>query len=270
MKIKGIIFIVILALASCEVTEDQNLLIPSSNDLVEKLREVMSLPVGTPSGKLYKVVNYGGDSEIIYSTREIYYPSTGNASYHVIRDQNQDTVAFGLNYYQKEDQIETSFFFSYKNGKPVWQSTKEYVYVSGNLPDKIFATTATTERRLFAQFRYNSQHHLTQIEYPNGNGPVEVEAFGYDEQARISSEWKTVLGQEDHKIDYLVYRYNGKGLLEAKESGIRGILSSERQDAFQYFYNDQGKLVLQKEFDPYFDFQQKGSSEFFYHAAGSQ
>jgi hypothetical protein len=263
MKTKGILFFALLGLYSCEVTDSQDSL-PLT--LEEKLKEVMNMPRDFPSGKLSSVVVYGGDSEQVHATREIYYPAIGNISVHVIRDRNQDTVGIGLNYFRAE-LLETSHFFNYENGKPVWWSTKEYQYLSGNLVDKIFSTSATKERSLLAQYRYNSQNLLTQIEYPNEN-VAELAVYEYDSLGRISREWKTALGQEESKIDYLVYQYS-EGLLVAKESGIRGIISEDRQDAFQYFHDAQGRVIMQKEFDPYFGFQQKSRSEFFYHTSGS-
>lgn len=263
MKIKEVFFFAIIGLAGCEITESQDTL-PVT--LEEKLEEVMVMPMDIPSGKLSRVVVYGGDSEKVYGTREIYYPAIGNISLHVIRDQNQDTVGIGLNYFRGEV-LETSHFFNYENGKPVWWSTKEHEYLSGNRIDKIFHTSAVKERSLLAQYVYNSQNLLTQIEYPFVNG-VELQVYEYDSLGRISREWKSATGQEEYKIDYLVYRYS-EGLLVAKESGIRGIIGEDRQDAFQYFYDEQGRVIMQKEFDPYFGFQQKGRSEFFYHGVSS-
>jgi hypothetical protein len=178
--------------------------------------------------------------------------------------QVPETVAVGLNYFKAEDMVEISILFPYNNGPPVWYVTREYAYNTENLLETIYVTSEPIGRRLLAQYRYNSQKLLTQIEYPFDGG-AELKVFSYDDQGRISSEWRSAQGQEESKAEYLVYRYSDEGWLEAKESGIRGILSGERQDAFQYFYDGQGKLVLQKEFDPYFGFQQKTSSEFFYH-----
>lgn len=269
MKFRDLIFIVAIALVSCDITENQDSLIPASNDLLKALREVMSMPIGSPSGKLNKVVVYGGDSDIVFSTREIYYPIAGNITYHVIRDQNLDTSAVSINYFRAEDMVETTILFPYNNGTPTWQSTREYEYNSEDLLDKIFITSEPIGRRLLAQYVYNSQDQLIQIEYPYGNGLVELTGFDYDEQGRISSEWISAKGQEESKIGYLVYRYNDMGLLEAKESDIIGLSSGERQDAFRYYYDGQGRLALQMEFDPNFGFQQKGSSEFFYNSSNN-
>lgn len=263
MKTKGILFFALLGLLSCEVIESQDSL-PLT--LEEELKKLMAMPFILPEGKLRNVVVYGGDSEKIHTTREIYYPSIGNTTLHVIRDQYQDTVGIGLNYFSGEV-LGTSHFFNYENGKPVWWSTKEYQYISGNFVDKIFSTTANMERNLLAQYHYNSQKQLTHIEYPYLNG-AELAVFEYDEFGKTSKEWKSAKGQEEFKVDYLVYRYS-EGLLVAKESGIRGIIGDDRQDAFQYFHDEQGRVISQKEFDPYFGFQQKSWSELFYHEGSS-
>jgi len=263
MKIKQLIFFLVIGFASCETTEIQDPLPPTLED---KLAELMKMPMNIPSGKLSRVVEYGGDSEKVYATMEIYYPAIGNISIHVSRDQYQDTVGISLNYL-KEEQEEISHFFPFQEGKAVWHSTREDQRNSENLIDKIFFTTTTKERTLIAQYHYNSQNQLTHIEYPNETAAA-LEVFEYDESGRISKEWKTAIGQEEFKIDYLVYRYS-EGLLVAKESGIRGIIGEDRQDAYQYFYDAQGRLIMQKEFDPYFGFQQKGRSEFFYNGVST-
>jgi hypothetical protein len=259
MKTKVILFFAIFGFVGCEVIESENSL-PIS--LEEELSQVLALPTNQPEGKLSRVIVYGGNSEQVDISREIRYPALGNITLEILKDKNQDTVGIGLNYFSGTN-LETSHFFNYENGKPVWWSTKEYEYLSGNRIDKIFHTSAVKERSLLAQYRYNSQNLLSQIEYPFVNG-VELMVYEYDSLGRISREWKSGAGQEDFKMDYLVYRYNTKSLLEAKESGIRGIISENRQDAFQYFYNEKGRIIKQKEFDPYFGFQQKSWAEFFY------
>lgn len=263
MRMKTLLFFAILGLVSCEITENPDSLPPTLED---KLAEVMKMPMGIPSGKLSRVVEYGGDSDKIYGTREIYYPAIGNISLHVSRNQYQDTVGISLNYL-KGEQEEISHFFPFQEGKAVWHSTRENLLNFENLIDKIFFTTAAKERTFFAQYHYNSQNQLTHIEYPNETAAA-LEVFEYDESGRISREWKTAIGQEEYKIDYLVYRYK-EGLLVAKESGIRGIIGEDRQDAFQYFYDEQGRLIMLKEFDPYFGFQQKGRLEYFYDGVSS-
>lgn len=88
--------------------------------------------------------------------------------------------------------------------------------------------------------------------------------FDHDSFGKIHSEWKTAVGQEEFKTDYLVYRYQD-GRLAAKESGIIGSNSGNRKDAIQYFYDSDGRLVKNIEFDPQFGFQQKSRTEYFYH-----
>jgi hypothetical protein len=244
---------------SCEIADNQDLLLPT---LEEKLKEVMNMPRDFSPGNLKSIVVYGGDSEKIQNTREIYYPFVGNISFHVLRNQDQDTVSVSLNYFEGEI-LKISHLFNYEIGKFVWWSTREYEYISENRIDNIFQTTENMEKRLLAQYVYNSENLLSQIVYG-----TELAVFEYDSVGRISREWKTSLDQKDSKIDYLVYRYVN-GLLVGKESGIRGIISEDRKDAFQYFHDAQERIIMQKEFDPYFGFQQKSWSEFFYHTSRS-
>jgi hypothetical protein len=54
------------------------------------------------------------------------------------------------------------------------------------------------------------------------------------------------------------------------ESGIRGTITEDRQDAYQFFYDENRLLTKQKEFDPYFGFQEKSWSEYFYHPSAEK
>ncbi|MDI1321912.1 MAG: hypothetical protein PSV36_04135 [Algoriphagus sp.] len=263
MTVKNLFFFSILGLVSCEIAESPDSLPPTLED---KLAEVMKMPMDSPSGKLRRVVVYGFDSDQIFSTREIYYPAIGNISLHILRDKNQDTLAIGLNYYSGEN-VEISYSFDFQEGKAVWQSTKEYQFNSENLVDKIFHNSSNSERKLLAQYVYNSQNLLTQIEYPFVNG-VELQVYEYDSLGRITSEWNSVQGQEESKYDFLVYRYS-EGLLVAKESGFRGVFKEDPLDLFQYFYDEQGKVIKQKEFALNFGYQQVAWSELFYHGVNS-
>lgn len=263
MKTKGIFFFLTIGLLSCEVIDTQNVL---SSSMEDELKEVLAMPREFPLGKLKQVKVFAGDSENIFETRETYYPATSDIVINVLRNHNQDTVALSLNYFNG-GRLETSHLFQYNQGKALWQSTREFQSNSENLIDKIFTTTSNSERRLFAQYYYNAENQLTHIEYPNEKGG-ELVVFEYDDLGKISKEWKSAIGQEDFKIDYLTYRYSND-LLVAKESGIRGSISEERQDVFQYFYDEQGRVVMQKEFDPYFGFQQKARSNFYYHEVGN-
>ncbi|MCL6259689.1 hypothetical protein M3O96_11345 [Aquiflexum sp. TKW24L] len=260
MKNLPIVFLLLIFLQACNFSEDADL---TSLSLESELRQIMSLQLDYPSDKLSHVLVYVGDSKTIFSTREIYYPNPGNITYHVIRNQNQDTLSIGLNYFSVDERVKSSLNFTFINHKPIWQSTREYSYNSQNLVEEIFYTSSTEIKRVLAKYYYDTQNKLTQIEYPFATGS-ELEIFEYDSQGRISHHWKTAKGQEESKIEMLFYRYNGN-LLEAKEAGNIGSITGDRQDAFQYFYDDKGKLSMQNEFDRHFGFQQKGRSEFFYH-----
>lgn len=258
MKLKVILFFAVYSLFSCEGIESEN---SFELTLEDELNHMMGLPIIQPEGKLSKVNVYVGSSKQIDISKEILYPAVGNVTLEILKDKTQDTVGIGLKYFSGNS-LETSHYFNYENGKPVWWSTKDYKYLSGNRIDKIFNTNESKGRNLLARYRYNSQNLLSQIEYPFENG-VELMVYEYDSQERVIKEWKSNERQEDFKIDYLVYRYN-ENLVEAKESGVRGIQTEDRQDAFRYFYDENGRVIKQMEFDPYFGFQQKSWTEFFY------
>lgn len=223
--------------------------------LLDEVVSFKSMPISSTTGKLKKVKNS-------ISTRDLYYPVDESFQYSVITDSNQDTAMITLVYLSGE-KILSSHSISYQDGAAYRWATFEYLYNSENLLNEIYTSNSTKERALLGKYHYDSQSLLVEIAYPYENGE-ELQVYEYNESGRISSEWKSARGQEDNKIDYLVYRYDN-GLLVAKESGIRGTISDQREDAFKYFYNSQGKLILTIEFDPYFGFQQKDKSEYFYY-----
>lgn len=256
----SVLLLLTFILVSCaSIPEELELSALVAEDKLERLLEevdnFMSMPVSSPNGKLKTVKNY-------ISTSDFYYLINDSFQYNVITDTNQDTVMITLLYLSGE-QVLTKHSLSYQNGEAYRWSTFEYIYNSKGQLDEIYSSNSNMQRALLGKYKYDSKNLLVEIEYPYENG-AELHMYEYDESNRIVSEWKSVRGQENNKIDYLVFRYDD-GLLVAKESGVRGIISDERQDAFQYFYDPQGKLIFSKEFDPYFGFQEKENLEYFYY-----
>jgi len=258
MKANRLFLVYLAFFASCESVEETD---PLKLSLEAELQELFELPRLEPVGELSKVVVYGGDSDEIFSTRDILYPSIGNVSIHVIKDKFEDTSSVGLNFFLNGE-IKTSHSFDYVNHEPKWQSTREYEYDSDGRLVKQFVTTANQSQYLLANYMYDLQDRLLTIEFPSGGG--ELQMFTYDEFNRVLSEWQTVKGQEDAKINFLHYRYEND-VLKAKESGEKGREVGPRQDRFRYFYDQSGKLSAQEEFDPYFGFQRKSRSVMFYY-----
>ena len=259
MKNSVILFIGLI-LGACSVSEDPDLEPSTDNEsrlqeLLVEADRIMSLPTSSPDGRLKMVKNS-------ISTSDIYYPTDESFSYSVLKDANLDTVGITLSYFNDE-QVQTRHSISFENGAAYKWSTFEYVYTPESLLDEIYSSNSNMQRRLLGKYHYDSQNLLIKIEYPYENG-AELLIYENDEFNRIANEWKTVKGQDNHILDYLVYRYDGE-LLVAKESGTNGSNSDEREDAFQYFYDSQGKLIMAKEFDPYFGFQQKEKLEYFYY-----
>jgi YD repeat-containing protein len=82
--------------------------------------------------------------------------------------------------------------------------------------------------------------------FTQDDNPYRIE-YIYGEDNRIIIE--IFLDSSDTSVTYY-YRYNEKGQLEAKE--IEDIAG--QGDAFQYFYDEAGRLVEEKEFVPSYGF----------------
>lgn len=260
MKIKLLLILSLILTACASIPEDQDPQIDQSPEeilqsLINEAERVLSLPTNSSNGKLKMVKNS-------ISTRHIYYPTNEDLFYSVQMDEKLDTAMIIVTYLN-DNQVQIVNSLSYENGKAYRWSSFEYIYNSEDRLDEIYSSNSTKPKALLAKYHYDSKNHLVEIEYPYESG-AELLVYKYDEFNRIANEWKSARGQENHQIDFLVYRYNN-GLLVAKESGIRGTITDDRQDAFQYFYDPQGKLVQSKEYDPYFGFQKKETVEYFYY-----
>ncbi|WBL43014.1 hypothetical protein PBT90_20005 [Algoriphagus halophytocola] len=260
MKNSSFFLVLVIIFLGCNITEEGESV---PNDLEIELQELLKKPTSSPEGELFKVLTYGGDSDMIFSTRERIYPVVGDIIVDIIKEQNEDTTGIGVNYFEN-GKIQFSHFFDFLNHQAIWQSTREYMYDSKGLLKELFIETASQPHRLLANYRYDSLDRLVMIEYPIENG-AELQVYTYDESNRITSEWKSVVGQEDYKIDFLVYEYSSSNLLTAKKSGERGNLEGNFKDAFRYFYDQSKKLSSEEEFDPYFGFQQVRRTEYYYY-----
>lgn len=270
MIIKLLVFAFLLVLsAGCNVNVIEEV-DPTEETLEGQLQEVMKMPLSEPEGALARVVVYGGDSDKIHATTDIYYPITSDVSYRVLKDKYGDSVAISLNYCHKyhKGKIEAAHLFNFDNSpRPEWQSTNEYAYNEDGKLMGLYYSGVNRPRYLLADYIYDPQGRLTQVEYAaDSSGGVELLVYTYDEQNRVKSEWKTEKGYEEmNKIDYMEYKYDEDGVLVAKVTGERGGEFGTRQDRFRYFYNQKGKDSVTYEFDPYFGHQQVYRTEFFYH-----
>lgn len=259
MKISSLFLVLVIALLGCETIEETETL-PKTLEM--ELLELLEGPTIEPIGNHYKSITYSGSSDQILLTRNIIYPAIGDVTVHIGMNVSGDTVWIGLNRL-KNGVVQSSQSFDYWDHKAVLATTTELVYDTNGLLQEIYSISDQIEKKLEASYKYDSSNKLMRIDY-YGNYQSESKIFTHDDNGRIASEWRAEASQENIKFDFLVYEYSDD-LLIAKKSGERGRLEGDFQDAFQYFYDDLGRLIVQKEYDPYFDFQQKSRTELFYY-----
>ncbi|WP_194774491.1 hypothetical protein [Pararhodonellum marinum] len=264
LQIKILIFCLAIFTIGCSLDNESDQNIDSDQFSVfiqNELMEVLALPTHTPIGKLHMAITYGGSSDMMVSSREIFYPINGLSTYHIFRNGTGDTTGLALNLLE-DDEIISSSYFAFREGKVDWEFTREMEYNSDGLIDRMYTSNYSRNRELVSIYHYDSQNRLLEIEYPYEQG-AELLVYAYDEEGKVISEWKTARGQEDYKLEYFIYRYDND-LLEAKETGHGGVFSEERKDALRYFYDPSDRLILEKRFDPNFGFQQIGRVEYTY------
>lgn len=70
-------------------------------------------------------------------------------------------------------------------------------------------------------------------------------------RAELSAKGAMSRLKKSFEPGYMFYRYEGE-LLVAKQASKDRKREGARQDQFRYVYDEQGRLVAQFEFDPYF------------------
>lgn len=222
----------------------------------------MQMPLVTDTGKVVRTISYCCEPQRPFAIVDSYYPVGGDVSYLVQKSPDGDTLQISLQYYEK-NKLQFSHSFRYRSGMlPELMSTNEYIYDSrGNLVEW-YSIPSEGSRSLVATYRYDANGRLTSIESSAGNGLEELR-YAYDDEGRIVREWTFIKTDEEFELGYMFYRYEGE-LLVAKEASKDGKFEGPRQDQFRYVYDEQGRLIAQFEFDPYFFFEQKNYAEFFY------
>ncbi|MFD2037337.1 hypothetical protein ACFSKL_21240 [Belliella marina] len=244
MKLIKIFPLLFLATFSgCEINSDLDL--ENAALILSDVREILKGELHTPDGKLKSIDSYQFESENHVGRQDWYYDETGKVVMTLGISEN-DTSGVSIYIYNGSGLLVQRKSFQKINGDFEYDASIFLEY-DGN--GKLISEL-NSDKKLIRNHSYNENGLLVLTQYGE-NQNMEKEIYEYDEFDRVLKY--TYIGGEDSPILLFYYRYNSLNQLEAKEAYGPG--SSEREDAFQYFYNDSGQLIEEKEYYPEWGFE---------------
>ncbi|WP_194976002.1 hypothetical protein [Aquiflexum lacus] len=240
-----ILTLFLISLSSCEINQEIDPEIDPMN--LDEVREVLKGHLYTPEGKLKSINSYQFEFDIHVGRQDWYYDESGKVVLTSGTYEN-DTTGVSLYFYNGSGLLVQKKSFYKRNGDFEYV---ESVFLEYDENGRI-VRELNSEKKLIRSHTYNESGLLVLTQYGE-NQDMEKEIYEYDEFDRIFKY--TYMGGGESPILLYYYRYNSLNQLEAKEA--YGLGSTEREDAFQYFYNDRGQLVEEKEFYPQWDFVPK-------------
>lgn len=243
MKKEIILIFFPLFLVGCQLSEESDPVAENFQELRKALRENLH----TPLGELKRILSYQGQ----FSGRsDYYYDQNDNVSLiFMLNEAGNDTSSVRLYLYDELGKlIKENSYIVVKEGYKLG-AIKNYLYDEHG---KLIQIVNAENENIFKN-HFNEKGQLIKTELGN-HSEVEFYLYEYDDQNRISKfQW---MGGGSSPIMEYFYRYNEKGLLEAKEAGapIQVPDGEQRKDAFKYFYNDKDQLIHESEYYPQWDF----------------
>lgn len=238
-----ILIFFLISLSSCEVNQEID---PEIDPIIlDEVREVLKEELYKPEGKLKSIDSYQFEFENHVGRQDWYYDETGKVILTLGTYEN-DTSGVSLYIYNGSGLLVQRKSFQKRNGDFEYEGSMFLEYDgNGKLVREL-----NRGKKLIRSHSYNEKGLLVLTQYGE-NQDMEKEIYEYDEFDRLFKY--TLIGGGDSPILLYYYRYNSLNQLEAKEA--YGLGSSEREDAFQYFYNDSGQLIEEKEYYPQWGFE---------------
>ena len=259
--LKKLSLIVLIGVVGCvepQIEESQVV----QEEWLGEIRSVLKGELFEPAGKLQIRFSYQNEHESsLQGSRRYYYNSQGQEVLSLgFSAKNDTTVAWLPRHNHKGELVEFSVFrypdwqnISNLNGGGLanleWSSTSYYTYDEEGRLTSSEISNRRRERQPYMVPHYDEQGNVIGKEFFNNHEPIDWHVFEYDTNKRIFKEtWRFPISAPHYRIYF--YRYDERGLLVAKETGQLYNPDLEGRDAFQYFYDDQKRLVEEREFYP--------------------
>lgn len=238
-----ILTLFLISLSSCVVNQEIDPEIDPMN--LDEVGEVLKGKLYTPEGKLKSIDSFQFEFDSHVGRQDWYYDESGKVVLTSGTYEN-DTTGVSLYFYNGSGLLVQKKSFYKRNGDFEYV---ESVFLEYDENGRI-VRELNSDKKLIRSHTYNESGLLALTQYGE-NQDMEKEIYEYDEFDRVLKY--TYIGGGVSPILLYYYRYNSLDQLEAKEA--YGLGSSIREDAFQYFYNDLGQLIEEKEYYPQWDFE---------------
>ncbi len=244
MNTKNLFFVLLsISLAGCELGQEIELAAEKPVAL-DEVKAVLDGELFTPPGKLKSIYYYEFEIERLNHRQDWYYNEHGQEIFTVgIRSAN-DTSRVTLHGYNALGNQISERSFEIVDNRYKWFSTKLYFYDdSGKLSQRFDQNPF--DKRLVATYHYNDKGLLELVQFDS-----QRYLYDYDDENRvIRFRWVGPIG-DDYAIHDYYYRYDNQNRLESKVTGT-GIAPGEpMKEVFEYFYNEKGQLVEEREYYP--------------------
>ena len=251
------ILVGLILLAGCKATDE-----PEPDILLDKslsaLYQVLESDLQQPEDSLIQIRYYYSEEGEVDRIQDYYYDRTGKQALVVAKTDNTDTLGMSIFKYDESGKVTQRINFTKRDGLTAWDSSVEYVYDSENLETEVYHLHGNRPKYLHAQKFYTSSNQLTEVRFG-----TEAYVYDYNEQGLIATEKWILLDSPSRPLSTFFYRYDSLDRLIAKEVHVNADIS-KREDAFQYYYNESGKIKEEREFETRFGYSLKERKEFIY------
>ena len=251
------ILVGLILLAGCKATDEPKPISLEDKTLSE-LYQVLNSDLHQPEDSLIQIRHYYSEEGEVDRTQDYYYDRTGKQALVVAKTAHADTLGMSIFKYDESGKLTQRINFTKQDGLTAWDSSVEYVYNSENLETEIYHLRPPMSKSLLAQKVYNPSNQLIEVRFG-----TEAYVYDYNEQGLTATEKWILLDSPSQPLNIFFYRYDSLDRLIAKEVYVNADIP-KREDAFQYDYNESGKLKEEREFETRFGYSLKERKEFVY------
>jgi hypothetical protein len=246
-----------LLLVGCNATDEPQPDILEDKTLSE-LYQALNSDLQQPEDSLVQLRHYYSEEGEVDRTQDYYYDHTGKQALVVAKTAEADTLGMSIFKYDQSGKMTQKINFIKQDGFTSWNSSVEYVYNADNLETEIYHLRPPLSKSLRAQKFYNPSNQLLEVRFG-----TEAYVYDYNDKGLVATEKWILLDAPSQPLNTFFYRYDSLDRLIAKEVHVNAD-APQRRDAFQYHYNESGKLKEEREFETRFGYSLKERKEFIY------
>jgi len=204
----------------------------------QELLDILNENLLMPSGELSMVYTFLLNSSDYRSVQHRYYDEDLNTVLTVNLNHDKDTLGASIYFYDHQGRLETKKSYGYNEGSFSWTGNLRSTFnAEGTIETVDLILSDGSPPRFRLRNIYNERGLLQVTEYSD------EERYEYIYEGNIPVRMNYIIGESIY-MKY-IYRYNDQEQLQAKQTTIHG-----GGDAFQYFYDEEGRLKEERENSP--------------------